>query len=86
MSQSVTMEIAEANLDATLDLAEELARERAKVERLRALVARAEKSACVPHGYCDGIGGCPWCTEGETEERAGHKPNCPAFSAPGVVR
>lgn len=35
MTTSVTMEVAEANLDAALDLADELRREKAKVARLR---------------------------------------------------
>lgn len=40
MTTSVTMEVAEANLDAALDLADELQREKAKVARLREVVGR----------------------------------------------
>jgi len=44
-------------------------------ERLRGLVAQAE---CV-----GGDGFCPWC---DVRINHPHEPNCPAFSAPGVVR
>lgn len=52
---------------------------RDEVERLRALIAKAEWL-----GSSWGITACPWCRESVHMER--HAPDCPAFSAMGEVR
>lgn len=46
-----------------------------EVYRLRALIAQVE--------WQTGSGDCIWCGRAAFD---GHTPDCPAFSAPGVVR
>lgn len=54
-----------------------------EVKRLRALVFKAEFAA-TDNAEC---AYCPWCGHPEDAPiRPCHYPDCPAFSAPGVVR
>lgn len=80
--------ITDAHLTAELIvLANELHRANNEIERLKALILRAEAA-----GYeCD-VRVCPWChSEAYVEGRnhrylIAHLTTCHAFSAPGVVR
>jgi hypothetical protein len=55
-----------------------------EIRRLRALVATAEwvTSSVDIGGSSEPT--CPWCDQDEYDRK--HRPNCPAFSAPGVLR
>lgn len=52
----------------------------AEIRRLRALVLEKEWAG----RDCDGDSCCAWCAEWSFMKR--HAPDCPAFSAPGVLR
>ncbi len=52
----------------------------AEVKRLRALIEEHE-TCNEAQQIC-----CPWCGRGDVLTFPGHRADCPAFSAPGVVR
>ncbi len=83
------MSFSEAMNAKVVSLVDEVERLRADNARLRALIADKEYTHCggeteEGEGYSESYGACPWCG------KDGHGPDrnddCPAFSAPGVVR